>query len=288
MTNLKKQWNKQEENLVKELYCEKGLSAESIAIILKRSKISVWSKIKRLKLKHSEEQIYKIKSQLRSGKNNPMYGKNAWCKGLTKETNEIIRTKSKLTSQTRKLLFSKNILNICGENNPMYGLISWNNGLTKETSPILKESGAKTSISKKNNWIALPEEEKNKIRKHCAIIGSRCKKKLTTIEIKVKSFLEQLGIDFIQNYYCGGFVFDFFIKSKNLVIECQGDYWHSNPRKYSDLNINEIQKNNKNRDERKKEYIQNNNINGLFIWEYDIRYNFSEVKTTIENKIKTL
>lgn len=57
------------------------------------------------------------------------------------------------------------------------------------------------------------------------------------------------------------------------MIECQGDYWHGNPE-YFDV-LNEIQIKNKERDQNKLKYLQDNDINYLFLWENEI-YKLSE------------
>ena len=74
------------------------------------------------------------------------------------------------------------------------------------------------------------EEIRNKIKK------SRAKQifpiKDTSIEVKIQNFLKQLGIEFFthqrmnikHSYQC-----DILIPSKNLVIECDEDYWHNYP-----------------------------------------------------------
>ena len=57
-------------------------------------------------------------------------------------------------------------------------------------------------------------------------------KKDTTIEIKIQKFLEQLGIEYFTHKYINiehSYQCDIFIPSMNLVIECDGNYWHSYP-----------------------------------------------------------
>ena len=55
----------------------------------------------------------------------------------------------------------------------------------------------------------------------------------TSIEIKIQSFLRQLGITFFTHQYIKeiehGYQCDILIPSMNLVIECDGDYWHKYP-----------------------------------------------------------
>ena len=285
-TNIsKKQWSKKEIDQLHDLYGNKGMASGDVATILGRTKNSVWVKIKRLKIKHSPEQTFKIKQKNMTGINNPMSGKQSWCKGETKETNTIVKNKAIKQSITRKELFIKGVLNLNGKNNPMYGLPSWNNGLTTENCDILKKMGEKSSILRKKEWANLSEIEKDKRRKHCAIIGAKCKKSKTTIELKIEEILKNYNINYVDNHYKNGFVFDFYLPDHNIVIECQGDYWHSNPRKYSSANINDIQRKNIDRDNRKKKYLSDNSIPNLFLWEYDIRRNLNSVKKQIKHII---
>lgn len=54
----------------------------------------------------------------------------------------------------------------------------------------------------------------------------------TKPEVKIQNFLKQLGIEFFTHQYMHiehGYQCDILIPSKNLVIECDGDYWHSYP-----------------------------------------------------------
>lgn len=283
MNSMKKIWTNEEIELVKKLYELEGLDTVKIAALMNRSKNSILVKIKRLKLKHTAEQTFKIKHNNMSGLSNPMYGKKAWCNGETKETNVIIKNKAIKQSITRKKLFAQGKLSLSGKHNPMYGTPSWSRGLSTESSDILKKSGEKISIFRKKEWENMTEEKKNERRKHCAIIGARCKKNKTTIELKVEEILKTASINYLDNYYKDGFVFDFYLPYLNAVIECQGDYWHANPAKYSFLNINNIQKTNLERDKRKKRYLTDNNMPALFLWEYDIKKKFNIIQKQIKS-----
>jgi len=53
--------------------------------------------------------------------------------------------------------------------------------------------------------------------------------KNTSIEIIIKSVLDSLNILYEQQYIIKGFVVDFYLPDYNLLIECDGDYWHSRP-----------------------------------------------------------
>lgn len=55
----------------------------------------------------------------------------------------------------------------------------------------------------------------------------------TSIEVKIQNFLKQLNIDFFTHQYIKeiehGYQCDILIPSMNLVIECDGNYWHKYP-----------------------------------------------------------
>jgi len=55
----------------------------------------------------------------------------------------------------------------------------------------------------------------------------------TKIEVKIQNFLKKLGIEFFTHQYMKqikhAYECDILIPSMNLVIECDGDYWHKYP-----------------------------------------------------------
>ena len=106
-------------------------------------------------------------------------------------------------------------------------------------------------------------------------------------ETKVQDFLNQIGEEYETNYVKDGFAFDIYIKKYNLIIECQGDYWHMNPTVYKNKTPDLIQSKNIERDLKKLKYLTDNKYQHLFLWEYDIRKNFELVKNQIKNLLCT-
>ena len=99
----------------------------------------------------------------------------------------------------------------------------------------------------------------------------------------VKDKLERLNINFIKNYKQSRYIFDFYLVDYNLVIECQGDYWHGN-KKYFNI-PNDIQIKNIQRDENKIKYLQKNKIDSLFLWENEIHRDKDILEKIIQEKI---
>jgi very-short-patch-repair endonuclease len=84
----------------------------------------------------------------------------------------------------------------------------------------------------------------------------------TGIEIKIQNFLKQLNIDFLTHQYIKniehGYQCDILIPSMNLIIECDGNYWHKYPIGNEIDNI------------RTSELIKNG-FKVLRLWEIDIK-----------------
>jgi G:T-mismatch repair DNA endonuclease (very short patch repair protein) len=167
---------------------------------------------------------------------------------------------------------------MCGKDNPMYGKEPWMKGLTKYTDIRLKVAGEMQSLNQKERWIKLSEFDKNKKIGELTLAANKAKKD-TKIEIIIKNKLEEMNIEYVKNYRCSKFVFDFYLPHFNFVIECQGDYWHGNKEFFKILN--EIQINNIGRDKRKIDYLKINNIKSLFLWENEIYKNINNLKEII-------
>jgi len=83
----------------------------------------------------------------------------------------------------------------------------------------------------------------------------------TSIERKTKKFLEKLNIKFFHPYWINNikhhYAADFYLPKQNLVIECDGDYWHRRP---------EIIK----KDKTRNKEMKNVGYKVLRLWERDI------------------
>lgn len=282
-----KKWNQKEIELLKYLYEEQGLACKEISNIINRPYYGIRKQIVKIKLRHTFKQKYDAKSRATSGKNNGMFGKKSWAKGLTKETDERLKISSQKISKI-KIQQSKDGTLLCffGKNNGMFGKTPWNRGLTKSTNKKVKHASIKLSKIMKEKWEQLPENEKERRRKQWALQGLKCNKKETSIELKVKNFLEETNINFESQYNISRFIVDFYLKKYNLVIECLGDYWHGNPLIYKKEDLNITQKNNIIRDNRKKKLLEKRNINYIFLWERDINGDFKNESKKILERIE--
>ena len=91
---------------------------------------------------------YVKKNSLLKGKNNPMYGKTPWCKGLTKETNTRLKEIAEKMSKIRKKLYGEGKLKpLKGAENP-----AWKGGISKESYPFDFDEELKELIRKRDNY----------------------------------------------------------------------------------------------------------------------------------------
>lgn len=132
------------------------------------------------------------------------------------------------------------------------------------------EKKEKLSATMKNKWSDI-EYKKNMIDSQ---IKSR-KNKNTEIEIKIEKQLINNKINFIkQKSFVSKditVIADFYLYDYNLIIECNGDYWHCNLNVYKNGPINEIQIKRINIDKLKYEYYATVGFKYLVLWESDIK-----------------
>lgn len=119
------------------------------------------------------------------------------------------------------------------------------------------ETRAKMSAARRRAWADLDVDQRRQITLPGVVAARR--KDATSIERMIESVLIALGIEYETQVAIGGrFVVDFLIRSKSLVIECDGSYWHSRP------GIKE-------KDDRKDAYLSANGLSIVRLPEVEIR-----------------
>jgi very-short-patch-repair endonuclease len=180
-----------------------------------------------------------------------------------------------------------------GSGNPMFGASPWNTGLTKETSESVKKiSDSRIGITFTKSCIEkmkLARARSNKKARHTVPHTAETKQKLrettamnwakgifnrkTSIEFKMEKFLQELNLKEIPvfQHQIKYFTVDFaFIESK-IAIECQGTYFHIDPRVYPNGPEDSIQRRNFARDLNKRKYCcDRNGWRIIEIWETEI------------------
>lgn len=182
-----------------------------------------------------------------NGENNPMFGKHH-SKKTKKKMSEI--GKCKIFSKETKEKLSK----------ALKGRImtkSWRENMSKARKGIKFSDETKRKISKIQQ--NRTKEWKNKIAQSLANFW---KENLSSIEIAIHKVLDKLEIKYkIQVPFCyGKFIVDIYVPDKNLIIECNGDYWHNLPNRIK-------------RDNSLQRYCDKWGIKLIWLWEKEIREN---------------
>ena len=85
------------------------------------------------------------------------------------------------------------------------------------------------------------------------------------------NILEQLNINYRNEEPMIYYSIDNYLTDTGLLIEVMGDYWHSNPLKYTNEKINDRQKHIISRDKAKHTFVKHNyHTEILYIWEKDL------------------
>ena len=100
-----------------------------------------------------------------------------------------------------------------------------------------------------------------------------------------KEFLDKLGVKYETQFKAEsiGRYYDFYIPSANLIIEIDGDYYHSFNILYE--NMSPMQKKNKRVDKDKDKWAKEHKISLMRIWEHDINNNPEEVMNMLKKEI---
>jgi len=100
-----------------------------------------------------------------------------------------------------------------------------------------------------------------------------------------ENFLDVIGVRYVRQYEAKdiGRFYDFYCEDANVIIEVDGDYYHSYGLKYEEKNP--MQKHNERVDKLKDEWALSNGKPILRFWEHDIRDNPEKVMKTLKEAI---
>lgn len=246
--------------------------------------------------KHCNKEFKVIPSysnwRIRNGKPAPMFCSKR-CFGLNKEINETelvdavielyksgkgsveIGKRFNLSDATIRNILKRNKIDrrnaserVKGSLNPLFG-----KGHSTETKKRM--SVMKSEFYDNNPHLIKGIREKTLNQ----IASGEMPKANTSIEKKMMAILGEIQCEFVYQKIYAYWAYDFFIPSKNIFIECDGDYWHGNPDKNKTLNKTQI--NNIARGKQKQSYAEKRGYKVLRFWECDINNRKEFVKESI-------
>lgn len=146
--------------------------------------------------------------------------------------------------------------------------------------PKSKEHKENLSETAKERWSDPKEREKQRYRRLKYFAEKQFNKK-SKLEYKFEGLLNELNVEFKQQYPINGYLFDFYIPNKNLLIEVDGDWYHFNEAVHS-LPLSPIQENTIKNDNIKNDLAEKLGYNLIRFWESDINNNIKNVKSILK------
>jgi len=198
-------------------------------------------------------------------------------KGINKKINEKFKNHCDKMSQERK-----------GAGNPMFGKTPWNKDnqefaskmrslrLGEKTSDETRKKQSESALKRKIHGHSGRKHSVETINKLREITSQRFHdgvfSRKSSIHIKVRDFLNTLNLQqsFVEEFHLKYFSLDFAFPDIKLAIECQGTYFHIDPRSYPDGPRGKVQKRNYGRDIAKKKYLDMKGWMLLELWETEI------------------
>ena len=181
---------------------------------------------------------------------------------VTKEHSEKFRKSCERMSKER-----------IGAGNPMYGIPAWNRGLditdprvksmgdahrgiplTLEHRQKLKDARAASPLKARHTQPHSPETCKILRLNTAKLWATGVFNRNTSIHLKMREFLNTLNLkeQFTEEFQVWYFSMDFAFPNSKIAIECQGTYFHIDPRIYPNGPIDAIQRRNFGRDKAKR------------------------------------
>jgi len=191
----------------------------------------------------------------RLGENNPMFGKEAWNKGLSKENHASIMTVSeKMTGRE-----------------------------VSDSTRTKQSESAKSRIFHGHTGRRHSQKTKDSARERTLqmIRDGKFKQTRSQPHVAMCDILDDLKIDYEEEKVVGYWSFDFFLIKSNTYLEVDGDYFHSNPRFYTEPKT-KTQKINWYRDLKKNKFCAKMGMSLVRFWEHDILHNKELVKCELE------
>lgn len=105
-----------------------------------------------------------------------------------------------------------------------------------------------------------------------------------SLEKEVATILAQLGMTYQTSKTLERRVFDFFLPDYSTLIECDGTFWHADPRFFPNREgLYEVQKRSVVNDRQKDEIARNKGYRLLRFWEYDVYHNRELIINQLQN-----
>jgi len=144
--------------------------------------------------------------------------------------------------------------------------------ISKSLSGVNKSEEHKQKISKSQikRYEENPELREKLSKRRIKWLKTKLSKNKSLLEIKFEGYLDYLNIIYEYQYEIGKKLYDFYIPSKNTLIEVDGDFYHCNPESTHNKPKYKCQFLTIKNDKNKNTYCEKNEIKLIRFWEKDI------------------
>jgi len=141
---------------------------------------------------------------------------------------------------------------------------------------------ALAQAKRKANPAAAKMAKKKRLEKTAAKMSN----KMTAPEKVFHDMMKELGVKCECQKVVGNKIFDFYIPSKNMIVEVDGDYWHANPLIYENKDLNKTQLRNVKNDEFKTVLAKGNGYKIERVWENELHNDYEAQKKRFKKLLK--
>lgn len=132
-------------------------------------------------------------------------------------------------------------------------------------------------------WSQSPDWKELSRKRATKLLSKNCFKTNTAPQIVLNNLLDDMNIQYINEYQCTYYSIDNYLPEYQVMIEVMGDFWHAHPLKYNESNYREIQLKRIPKDKSKHTYIKNQyGIEILYLWESDLNNHIDLCRALIE------
>lgn len=225
---MNKLWSKEEELYLKKHY--ERSKVNDICQVLGRSRQSVIRKAQRMELgevrnynKWNNKQV----DYLTKNFNDTASETIADYLGVTRQA---VNEKARKLGLKKSREYKRKVMSEALKGNKLRLGIRHTEEAKERISSTMKNIRGKASekVRYRKIWNSFSEEKKHKITFN-SVKAMHKKKKDTTIELMIKDVIEKNNFKYEREKSIGKYRCDFYLPEYNLIVECDGDYWHSLP-----------------------------------------------------------
>jgi very-short-patch-repair endonuclease len=147
-------------------------------------------------------------------------------------------------------------------------------------SNLVKKAMAKAKFA------ANPSVAQVKKKKKLQRMANKMSNKMTEPERIFADMMDELGVEYESQKIIDNKIFDFYIPSKNVIVEIDGDYFHGNPLIYEEKDLNKMQIRNQRNDSYKEILAKGRGFDLVRVWEYDLKNDYKEQEKRFKKMLK--